>query len=64
MCPGCQKGFLCHVVGVGFVAKEPPEECPDGLLVSIDEPVERQFGSTPDRRDERDVVVIAHRSGA
>jgi hypothetical protein len=63
MCPGCQKGLLRHVVGVGFIAEELPKECPDGLLVAIDQQVECHFRSRSNRSDQRD-IVIAHRSGA
>ena len=63
MGPRGEKRFLRHVVGVSLVSEQPPEECPDGLLVSIDEQVERQFRSAANSCDERD-VVIAHRSGA
>jgi hypothetical protein len=61
--PGGEKRFLRHVVGVGVVADESPQERAHSLLMPIDKRVERQLRPVPDRSDQRD-VVIAHQSGA
>src|SRR5690349_8427428 len=61
--PRSEECFLRHVVGIGLVCHQPAEECPNRLLMSIEERVEREFRSVANRRDECDVVV-AHYSRA
>src|SRR5688572_24529909 len=61
--PRGEKGFLRHVVGIGVITEQPPEKRPYGLLVSVDERVEREFRAAADRSEQRR-VVIGHRSGA
>jgi hypothetical protein len=66
MAPCREKRFLRHVVRVRIIPQQAPQECPDRLLMPIDENVEGEFVSVTNSGDEFAVVIalITHLSGA